>query len=40
MDLGLVAKGMAAARAHLQLASMHLERIRELTGQLEPPLKM
>jgi len=30
LDLGLTADSSAVARAHLQLASMHMERLREL----------
>jgi hypothetical protein len=32
LDLGLIAQGMAAARSHLQLASLHMQRVRELSG--------
>jgi hypothetical protein len=32
LDLGLIAKSLPAARAHLRLASLHMERLRELTG--------
>lgn len=32
LDLGLVAQNGRAARAHLQLASMHMQRVRELIG--------
>ena len=32
MSLGLTAKSIAAARAHLQLSSMHRERIRGIAG--------
>lgn len=32
LDLGLVADSSSATRAHLQLASMHLQRVRELNG--------
>ena len=39
LDLGLTAETLSAARAHLKLASMHMERVRELTGTtLSPPL--
>ena len=37
-DLGLTAESSSAARAHLKLASMHMERMRELTGQTAPTL--
>jgi hypothetical protein len=43
LDMGLVATTMAAARAHLKLASMHMDRVRELaTSSVEarPPLTM
>ena len=33
LDLGLIAQGMAAARSHMQLASLHMQRVRELGGQ-------
>ena len=33
LDLGLTAALPSVARAHLELASMHLQRLRELTGQ-------
>jgi hypothetical protein len=33
LDLGLAAASMAVARAHLQLAAMHMERLRELTAR-------
>ena len=36
LDLGLVANSTAVARAHLQLASMHLQRVRELNGVTHP----
>lgn len=32
LDLGLTASSSPAARAHLALASMHLQRVRELSG--------
>lgn len=32
LDLGLIAVDSPAARAHLKLASMHLQRVRELSG--------
>lgn len=32
LDLGLAARSGAASRAHLKLASMHMARVRELTG--------
>jgi hypothetical protein len=38
LDLGLTAESGTAARAHLQLASMHMERVRELTGASPPAL--
>ena len=43
LDLGLVARPMAAARAHLGLSSLHLEKVRALQGPLssvKPPLVM
>ena len=33
MDLGLTTNVMAASRAHLKLAALHMRRVRELTGQ-------
>ena len=32
LDLGLHSESSPAARAHLKLASMHLQRVRELSG--------
>jgi hypothetical protein len=43
MSLGLTAKSIAAARAHLQLSSMHREQVRALgagSGIAKPPLIM
>ncbi len=43
LSLGLTARSIAAARAHLQLASLHRERLRALVGHSEgpkPPLVM
>jgi hypothetical protein len=40
LDAGLTAKSMPAARAHLQLSSLHMERVRELggdTARMKPP---
>lgn len=34
LDMGLAAGSAAAARAHLQLASLHMARVRELTGTI------
>jgi hypothetical protein len=36
LDLGLTADALAASRAHLQLAALHMNRMRELTGASEP----
>jgi hypothetical protein len=33
LDMGLLSQSIAASRAHLQLASLHMQRLRELTGQ-------
>ena len=33
LDLGLLSESGPAARAHLKLASMHLQRVRELSGR-------
>lgn len=33
LDLGLTAGSTNAARAHLQLASLHMQRVRELGGE-------
>jgi hypothetical protein len=35
IHLGLTTTVMAASRAHLQLATLHMQRLRELTGQSE-----
>lgn len=32
LDQGLVAKSVPAARAHLELSSLHLARVRDLQG--------
>ena len=43
LSLGLTAKSIQAARAHLQLSSMHRERLRALaghSGMTKPPLVM
>ena len=43
LALGLTAKCIAAARAHLQLSSMHREQVRSLgarSGMSKPPLIM
>lgn len=43
LGLGLLAKSMPAARAHLRLSSLHLDRLRELKGEDQPvpaPLSM
>ena len=37
LDLGLMAVSIPAARAHLKLSSLHLQRARELSGRLGPP---
>ena len=31
LDLGLTAETLSVARAHLKLASMHMDRVRQLT---------
>ena len=36
LDLGLTATVMAASRAHLQLAALHMKRMREVAGGSEP----
>lgn len=36
LDMGLTAQSTPAARAHLQLASMHMQRVRELGGEPQP----
>ncbi len=33
LSLGLTAQDMAAARAHLKLSTLHMQRARELKGQ-------
>ena len=38
LDIGLIASSPAAARAHLQLSSLHHRRARELGGQSSGPL--
>lgn len=43
LDQGLVAQSSAAARAHLQLSSLHLSKMRDLHGKRrmpKPPLIM
>ncbi len=43
LDLGFTADGTAAARSHLQLASLHMQRLRELSSEprsREPMLRM
>jgi hypothetical protein len=35
-NLGLDSRSGPAARAHLQLASMHMQRLRELAGSSSP----
>jgi hypothetical protein len=35
LDLGFTSDVMAASRAHLRLASLHMQRVRELTGHSE-----
>ena len=41
LDLGLMARSIPAARAHMQLSSLHLQRARELSGKPgQPPLRM
>jgi hypothetical protein len=37
LDLGLTADTAVASRAHLKLASLHMERVRELTGTAATP---
>lgn len=37
LDMGLTAQSNPAARAHLALASMHLRRVRELSGNGPSP---
>ena len=39
MGLGLRAQVIPAARAHLQLASLHMQRVRELAGRQMPKEK-
>jgi hypothetical protein len=33
LDLGFTSEVMAASRAHLQLAKLHMQRLREITGE-------
>jgi len=40
LDLGLTADLNSVARAHLQLASMHMQRVRELNGDMPPPISV
>ena len=43
LDRGLTSTHIVAARAHLALASMHMQRVRELSepgARLEPVLRM
>ena len=37
LDMGLLAAAAAASRAHLQLASLHMQRVRELAGARHAP---
>lgn len=37
LDLGLVAGSSAAARAHLELSSLHMRRMLVLKGEPAPP---
>lgn len=36
LNLGLTTSCMAAARAHLRLSSLHMERVRSLGGDRRP----
>jgi hypothetical protein len=36
LDRGLTANALTASRAHLQLAALHMNRMRELTGPSKP----
>lgn len=38
LDIGLIASSTAAARAHLELSSLHHRRARELESQYSDPL--
>lgn len=38
LDLGLVAGTSAAARAHLELSSLHMRRMLELKGEAARPV--
>ena len=38
LDLGMTAESANVARAHFELASMHLDRVREFTGRPMAPL--
>ena len=41
LDLALTAKANDAGRAHLELASLHMARARQLSpGRIEPQLRM
>lgn len=41
LHIGLTASGIPVARAHLTLASMHMQRVRDLSaGKSEPLLRM
>ena len=44
MDLGLTSDRMSASRAHLGLAALHFERVRQLASasgeKVAPPLRM
>jgi succinate dehydrogenase flavin-adding protein (antitoxin of CptAB toxin-antitoxin module) len=44
LDAGLTASSIAAARAHLQLSNLHMQRMRELAGDaaagIKPPLTL
>jgi hypothetical protein len=40
LDLGLTARGSAASSAHMRLASLHMQRVRELSApsMMQAPL--
>jgi succinate dehydrogenase flavin-adding protein (antitoxin of CptAB toxin-antitoxin module) len=41
LDLGLTAGCIPAARAHMQLSALHMEKVRELSGgAVKPALSM
>lgn len=38
LEAGLIAKSLTAARSHLRLAALHMQRVRDLATSGAPPL--